>query len=148
MTYGFFYYTDVYGCQQDPSLYFIDRHEIACIDLRKSNHSYVSRKTVKTDIVGGAALDIDHRERMIYWSDTSLWTINRMSLTSGEAEVILRDLGQVDALAVEWESGLLYWTDYLYETIEVAKLDGSYRKTLFNSELYNPRGIVVDPKTG
>ena len=54
----------------------------------------------------------------------------------------------MDGLACEWESELLYWTDYLFERIEVAKIDGSYRKTLFTTEVYNPRGIAVDPKSG
>lgn len=51
-------------------------------------------------------------------------------------------------MAVEWESGVIYWTDYIYERIEVAKVDGSSRKTLFTSRVYNPRGIAVDPKSG
>ena len=64
-------------------------------------------------------------------------------------KVIIRDnLGQVDGLAVEWESGLIYWTDYIFERIEVARIDGLYRKTLFYTNLYNPRGIAVDPKSG
>lgn len=64
-------------------------------------------------------------------------------------KVIIRDnLGQVDGLAVEWESGLIYWTDYIFERIEVARVDGSHRKTLFTERLYNPRGIAVDPKSG
>ena len=64
-------------------------------------------------------------------------------------KVIIRDnLGQVDGLAVEWESGLVYWTDYIFERIEVARIDGLYRRTLFYTNLYNPRGIAVDPKSG
>jgi len=64
-------------------------------------------------------------------------------------KVIIRDnLGQVDGLAVEWESGLIYWTDYIFERIEVARIDGLYRRTLFYTNLYNPRGIAVDPKSG
>ena len=64
-------------------------------------------------------------------------------------KVIIRDnIGQVDGLAVEWESGLIYWTDYIFERIEVARVDGSYRKTLFTESVYNPRGIAVDPKFG
>ena len=64
-------------------------------------------------------------------------------------KVIIRDnLGQVDGLAVEWESGLIYWTDYIFERIEVARIDGLYRRTLFHTNLYNPRGIAVDPKSG
>ena len=65
------------------------------------------------------------------------------------SKVIVRDyLGQVDGLAVEWESGLIYWTDYIFERIEVARVDGNLRKTLFTTGVYNPRGIAVDPKSG
>ena len=64
-------------------------------------------------------------------------------------KVLIRDnLGQINGIAVEWESGLLYFTDYIYERIEVVKVDGSFRKTLFSSNLYSPRGIAVDPKSG
>lgn len=64
-------------------------------------------------------------------------------------KVIIRDdLGQVDGIAVEWESGLLYWTDFIFERIEVATLDGKFRKTLISTSLYSPRGIAVDPKSG
>jgi len=54
----------------------------------------------------------------------------------------------VDGIAVEWESGLIYWTDYIYERIEVAKLNGSSRKTLVFSNLNTPRGVAVDPRRG
>jgi len=71
------------------------------------------------------------------------------SLSDYSIKVIIRnDLGQVDGLAVEWESGLIYWTDFIYNRIEVAKLDGSSRKTLISSKLYNPREIIVDPLRG
>lgn len=86
---------------------------------------------------------------MIYWSDTTAWTINRMNLTSGEIKVIVRhNVGEVYSLAVEWESGLIYWTDYIYERIEVAKLDGSSRKTLVTQNARSPVGISVDPRSG
>ena len=82
-----FIFPDVFGCTEDPSLYFIDFHHIKCINLKSSNQTYVSVKTVKSGLVQGGAIDIDHRERMIYWSDIDLWTINRMSLVTGETEV-------------------------------------------------------------
>ena len=84
----FFFFQDRYGCESDNSLYFIDRHNIKCIDLKSVNSTYVSVKTVRSDLIQGGAIDIHYRGRMIYWSDNSLWTLNRMSLTSGEKEVI------------------------------------------------------------
>ena len=86
---------------------------------------------------------------MIYWSDTHAWTINRMNLTSGEVKVIIRDnIGEVYSIAVEWESGLIYWTDFIFERIEVAKLNGSSRRTLITQDVESPMGIAVDPRNG
>ena len=64
-------------------------------------------------------------------------------------KVIIRDdLGEIYGLAVEWESEKIYFTDFIFERIEVANLDGSFRKTLITRDLYSPRGIAVDPKSG
>lgn len=78
---------DVFGCTKDPSLYFIDERHIKCIELTASNQTYVSVKTLKSDLVQGGAIDVHHQGRMIYWSDIAVWTINRMSLVTGESEV-------------------------------------------------------------
>ena len=64
-------------------------------------------------------------------------------------KVIMRDdLGEIYGLAVEWESEKIYFTDFIFERIEVANLDGTFRKTLFTKDLYSPHGIAVDPKSG
>ena len=64
-------------------------------------------------------------------------------------KVIIRDnLGEIYGLAVEWESETIYFTDFIFERIEVANLNGSFRKTLITENLYSPRGIAVDPKSG
>lgn len=137
------------GCQSDPSLYFIDDHNIKCAPVNSLQESNPSFQTVVKNIAEGAGIDIDVRNRMIYWSDTTAWTINRMNLTSGEVKVIVRqNVGEVYSLAVEWESGLIYWTDFIYERIEVAKLDGSSRKTLVTQNARSPVGISVDPGSG
>ena len=83
-----FTYPDVQGCTNDSSLYFIDEHNIKCIDLKTSNSTSVNMQTVKTGLVEAGAIDIDYRERMIYWSDNALWTINRMNLDTLKTEVI------------------------------------------------------------
>ena len=84
----FLIYPDVRGCSNDTSLYFIDEHNIRCIDLKTSNHTYVNVHTVQTGLVEAGAIDVDHRSRMVYWSDNSLWTINRMNLDTSETEVM------------------------------------------------------------
>ena len=83
----FHLHIDAYGCIDDPSLYFIDQHNIKCVDIKTYNRTYVSVKTVKTGLADAGAIDIDHRERMLFWSDHAQWTINRMNLVTGETKV-------------------------------------------------------------
>lgn len=75
--------------------------------------------------------------------------ISRMRLTTGATqEVILTDLGEVHNIAIEWETELIYWTDYMKETVEVARIDGTQRKTLFWQDTANPYAIAVDSRSG
>jgi len=71
-----------------------------------------------------------------------------MNISSGKMEDVITDLGTVYGLAVEWESHVMYWTDYSNGWIEVASLDGSQRKLLFMEEINRPRGIALHPKKG
>ena len=95
------------------------------------------------------ALDVHVKEKTVYWSDVNRHVIQRMDLETGETDdIITDDLGVVDGLAVEWESNLIYWTDYSKQRVEVASLSGSLRKLLFTEEVENPRGIALYPKKG
>lgn len=102
-----------------------------------------------TSLLGSTAIDVDVKDDTIYWSDNELRAIRRINLVTMKVDdLITQGLGEVAGIAVEWESGLLYWTDFIHERIEVAKLDGSHRKTLIWKDLDNPRAIVVDPRNG
>lgn len=139
----------IFCCQNDPSLYFIDDHTIKCAAVSSLDQPDPNFQTVVSNLAEGAAIDIDVRNKMIYWSDTHAWTINRMNLTSGEVKVIIKDnIGEVFSIAVEWESGLIYWTDFIFERIEVAKLNGSSRRTIITQDVKSPMGIAVDPGNG
>lgn len=136
-------------CQNDPSLYFIDDHNIKCAAVESLDPSNPTFQTVVSNLAEGTAIDIDVRNRMVYWSDTQAWTINRINLTSGEVKVIIKDnIGEVYSIAVEWESGLIYWTDFVFERIEVANVNGSSRRTLITQDVKSPIGIAVDPRNG
>ena len=73
---------------------------------------------------------------------------HHQSFDSSIKVIIRDDLGEIYGLAVEWESEKIYFTDFIFERIEVANLNGSFRKTLITENLYSPRGIAVDPKSG
>ena len=58
-------------------------------------------QTVKTGLVEAGAIDIDYRERMIYWSDNALWTINRMNLDTLKTEVIKVENNVLEVNAID-----------------------------------------------
>lgn len=53
-----------------------------------------------------------------------------------------------DGLAVDWVGRNLYWCDKHTDTIEVSKLNGSFRRVLLNTNLEEPRGLEAFPKRG
>ncbi|KAI2660889.1 Low-density lipoprotein receptor-related protein 2 [Labeo rohita] len=65
-----------------------------------------------------------------------------------EVDLNLRYISSPDGIAVDWIGGHIYWTDAGTNRIEVAKLDGRYRKWLIHSDLDQPAAIVVNPGLG
>lgn len=51
-------------------------------------------------------------------------------------------------IAVDWIGRNLYWLDMRADKIEVAKLDGSQRSVLINTDIDSPRAMQVDPGAG
>ena len=99
------------------------------------------------------AIAVDVKRRHIYFSETHdedyEQVIKRASIDGSDiTDIISKDVGICEGLAVEWRAKLLYWTDASNKWIQVASLDGSQRKVLFSGNLSEPRGIAVDPTSG
>lgn len=62
--------------------------------------------------------------------------------------VPLAGLTSPEGLAVDHLRRAMFWTDSGLDKIERARLDGSERRVLFDTELVNPRAIAVDPVRG
>ena len=99
-------------------------------------------------------------ERMNYGWDISVYTTLyvRVFICNGcimcisaliNIEVVIKTgLQTAEGLAVDWIGENLYWVESNFDQIEVAKLNGSYRKTLISGNMLSPRSIAVDPKHG
>ena len=74
---------------------------------------------------------------------------NAVNLATSKVETIVdSDLKHPDGLAVDWIHNNLYLSDTGRDRIEVARLDGSHRKTIASENLDEPRALVVDPSRG
>lgn len=95
-------------------------------------------------------LDIDCVEGRLFWSDVSGMAIRSANYNgSGKSDFITAGIGSPEGLSVDWISRNIYWTDATKDTIEVASLGpNSRRRILFDTDLINPRGIVVHPQRG
>lgn len=62
--------------------------------------------------------------------------------------VVQTGLATAEGLAVDWLAENLYWVESNLDQIEVAKLNGSYRRTLVSADMDSPRAISLDPRFG
>uniref|UniRef100_A0A3P8ZIX3 EGF-like domain-containing protein n=1 Tax=Esox lucius TaxID=8010 RepID=A0A3P8ZIX3_ESOLU len=53
-----------------------------------------------------------------------------------------------DGIAVDWVGRNLYWADSTIKRIEVAMLDGRYRKHLVKTDIGHPSALAVNPRLG
>ncbi|CDQ90704.1 unnamed protein product [Oncorhynchus mykiss] len=53
-----------------------------------------------------------------------------------------------DGIAVDWVGRNLYWADSRVKRVEVAMLDGRYRKHLVKTDIDHPSAVAVNPRLG
>ena len=107
---------------------------------------------VQTNILGGldfvVPLGVDTVDKHIYFGEHTLGRIYRSNYDGSSKTLIIDEVVNVEGVAIDWIGRKMYWTTYKSETIEVATLDGKYRKVLINAGLEYPRGMAVDPIAG
>ena len=84
----------------------------------------------------------------LYWTDLTFKHIARANLNGTEEEIIVRNVSQSLGLAVDSYGGNIYFTDGIRRTVEVAKLDGSYRKVLKQLPYHRPVALAIDRRRG
>ncbi|XP_067838428.1 low-density lipoprotein receptor-related protein 1-like [Heptranchias perlo] len=132
---------------KEPYLIFTNRHDIRKLGLRHQEYTQVAG-----ELRNAVALDADIAEQRIFWADLGQQAIFSLSMydqksTAGVSRV-LKDVDIPMGIAVDWIYKHIYWTDCGTKTISVATLDGTARKTLFDTDLREPASVAVDPLTG
>ena len=100
---------------------------------------------INTNISRPVAVDYDPAEGKIYWTDVTLKLVARAFPNGSSVEIIAHNgVDTPDGLAVDNIGRNIYWTDAGTSKVEVARLDGSFRKSLITSDIEKPRAIILD----
>lgn len=67
---------------------------------------------------------------------------------SNTRNVIDSNLSLPYGMAVDWLANNIYWIDFGNRLLQVARLDGSCRKTIISTDLHKPRSVAVFPMGG
>ncbi|KDR21144.1 hypothetical protein L798_04073, partial [Zootermopsis nevadensis] len=130
---------------------FSNRHELRGVDLQTFNV-----KALISSLKNTIALDFYYKEDsntvVIYWTDVIDDKIYRGTLVGGSLSnievVVQTGLATAEGLAVDWIGQNLYWVESNLDQIEVARLNGSFRRTLIAGDMESPRAIALDPRFG
>lgn len=144
---------DNYSCKSNnkdtPYVIFSNRQEIRGVDLKT-----LAVKNFYTSLRNTIAIDFLYLNSsiQIFWTDVIDDNIYRgtligESLNNVEA-VVQSGLSTAEGLAVDWIGLNLYWVDSNLDQIEVAKINGSFRRTIIASDMTNPRAMALDPRDG
>uniref|UniRef100_T1IRJ2 EGF-like domain-containing protein n=1 Tax=Strigamia maritima TaxID=126957 RepID=T1IRJ2_STRMM len=139
---------DAKTCEDSPQtfLLFASRGSIRQISLDTNDNTDVFLPI--PDVHNAIAIDFDISESKIYYTDVC-YSVVRADLNGSQMETVVdRDLTTADGIAVDWIAKNLYWTDTGRNVIEVSRLDGTSRKTIINTDLDEPRAIVLFPRKG
>nr|XP_018901907.1 PREDICTED: prolow-density lipoprotein receptor-related protein 1 [Bemisia tabaci] len=152
---GYQLLSDHFSCKSTesatPMVMFSNRHEIRGVDLHTLNV-----KALITSLKNTIAVDFyytpEQPDYTIFWTDVVDDKIFRGTLIGGSMSnievVVQTGLQTAEGLAVDWIGQNLYWVESNLDQIEVAKLNGSFRRTLIAGDMESPRAIALDPRVG
>ena len=95
------------------------------------------------------ALDYDPVDKMVYWTDQNAG-INRahVKTRSDQEQILIEEINHPDGMAIDYHGRNIFWTDTGSDRIEVARLDGTFRKVLISHDLDEARDISLDHVNG
>ncbi|XP_068628058.1 low-density lipoprotein receptor-related protein 4 [Battus philenor] len=136
-------------CKAHPNsfLVFATKGTLSMISLDTPEHWDVILPV--KNISNSLGVDYHWEEKILFISDVSYHVIRSINMNNmSDSKVIIKEnLLKPNGIGVDWIANNLYWTDNHYKQIEVARLDGSCRKTLVEN-LTEPRAIALFPAKG
>ncbi|XP_041357681.1 very low-density lipoprotein receptor-like [Gigantopelta aegis] len=133
---------------RSPELLLADRKDLRKINLETYHYTLL---VSEEKVFGAVAMDFDYVDNMLFWTDVAVEQVLKANLDNISDVKVVADNKTVqtpDGLAVDWIYKHIYWTDTGLDRIQVSTMDGSMRKTLVDTDLDEPRAIVVDPQNG
>lgn len=99
---------------------------------------------------GAVVLDYHYENSLIFYADVNVDAIRSVNIEnpSETRTIVSTGLHTPNGIAVDWIANNVFWTDTGLKVIEVARLDGSSRKTIINKDLNDPRAMILYPKKG
>lgn len=101
-------------------------------------------------IQNAIAVDYHWEKQRIFYADVDLNIIASINMKNfSDHKVILTDnISEPNGIAVDWIANNIYFAHFKKKTIEVANIEGTYRKVLHSKNVDEPRSIAVFPKKG
>uniref|UniRef100_A0A674BVS5 LDL receptor related protein 1 n=1 Tax=Salmo trutta TaxID=8032 RepID=A0A674BVS5_SALTR len=139
--------------EQLPVLLIANLNDIRCTSLSGMPTRLPAISTKKT-----TAMDFNFAQETVCWIDVGdssanthlkcasipeLKTVNDIRIIN-----ISLSLHHVEQMAIDWLTGNFYFEDNVDDRIFVCNVDGQTCVTLLDQELYNPKGIALDPFMG
>ncbi|XP_044749052.1 low-density lipoprotein receptor-related protein 4 [Coccinella septempunctata] len=92
-------------------------------------------------------LDFHWTHKKIYYNDLEKKTIRSINMNDlSDVKDVIKTA--TNGITVDWIADNIYWTNSEKKTIEVARLDGSYSKTVIGGNLQDPHSVAVFPRKG
>lgn len=139
--------------EQLPVLLITNLNDIRCTSLSGMPTRLPAISTNQT-----TAMDFNYAQETVCWIDVGDSPANTHLKCASIPELktvtdiriinISLSLHHVGQMAIDWLTGNFYFEDNMDDRIFVCNADGQTCVTLLDQELYNPKGIALDPLMG
>lgn len=90
-------------------------------------------------------IDFSFSDSYIYLVDSDDGSIIRIKHDTTGYQKIIKNVDNLESIAVDWAAGNLYWIESTYQIIEMARMNGSYRYVLVSNNISKPTSLAIDP---